>query len=364
MRAAFVSLLILGLLVFVLGRFSSHRASTAPRNARAVDRFECARCHEDVPGAAAIPLSRGCADCHRAIRAGDPDGIWARADVARWKTVVSHYVEVPSLNGVNRRLTREWFVTWVQNPHDLRHGLEDQMPKLPLTAEDAEQLATELGLTPAQREPEMFGDAVVGRQLYQDKACGACHTFETVAASPSAAPDLRHVVERFRRENLVAWLDDPKSLKSDTSMPDLLDEHQARHVAAYLLETAVSAPEQPAPFVAAVVDQPVGWDEVYRRVFSRTCIHCHSDGSETFARGDGGPGSTGGFGYAGKKLHFSDEDVAWSFRSRIVEHLEARQREWAGRPSDTLGMPLGLPPVSAQELALVRAWANQNVAAR
>ena len=44
-------------------------------------------------------------------------------------------------------------------------------------------------------------------------------------------------------------------------------------------------------------------DEVEARVFRRVCWHCHSD--PDFARGDGGPGNHGGFGFDARGIDLS-----------------------------------------------------------
>src|SRR5438093_1396154 len=48
---------------------------------------------------------------------------------------------------------------------------------------------------------------------------------------------------------------------------------------------------------------PVSWQEVDDRVFGKICVHCHQD--PTREAGDGGPGYSGGFGYAAAELDFS-----------------------------------------------------------
>jgi hypothetical protein len=45
---------------------------------------------------------------------------------------------------------------------------------------------------------------------------------------------------------------------------------------------------------------------------------------------------------------------------RLVAALVARQREDAGQVSDDVrGMPLGLPPLTAEQIQLVESWVEQ-----
>jgi hypothetical protein len=97
-----------------------------------------------------------------------------------------------------------------------------------------------------------------------------------------------------------------------------------------------------------------------------------------FARGDGGPGNSGGFGFAPRGLDVSSYSgiSAGSFdetgerRSifaelpdgtpRIIAHLLARHAERAGTIVDGIrGMPLGLPPLPLEEIQLVDTWIAQ-----
>lgn len=94
--------------------------------------------------------------------------------------------------------------------------------------------------------------------------------------------------------------------------------------------------------------------------------------------GDGGPGNTGGFGFADRSLNlasYSDVlsgslDDRGQRRSiflpladgtpRLLAVLLARQRELAGELAPGLrGMPLGLPALSAEQVQLVESWIAQ-----
>ena len=94
--------------------------------------------------------------------------------------------------------------------------------------------------------------------------------------------------------------------------------------------------------------------------------------------GDGGPGNTGGFGFAPRKLNLAsysgvagglldahgERQSAFAKTSdgtpRLVAAMMARYAEEAGKPSSEVrGMPLGLPPLPLEEIQLVESWIAQ-----
>jgi mono/diheme cytochrome c family protein len=338
-----------------------------------VDKFECQRCHLAMTDVRPMALDQSCTGCHLGIQNGVFDEFWPESTLDEWKKNIRHLTVIPSLNNVEKRIRRDWFVEFVQNPHDLRPRLEETMPRLNIGKEDAERLADELGLTnqnPDDTEFEEVGDIERGRALFGQLACLSCHDFGalkgeadtmTSGNGPKLAPDLRYARERLHRDSLVAWLDDPRSVKSDTLMPDLLTKAEAVDVAAFLMRTPVAPQKEvpPAVFLPPLKRQ-VGFEEVNSKVFARICLHCHGDTETTFADGDGGPGNTGGFGFAGKGVDFSTEELARTAAPRLARHLKARHSETRGViEPDVRGMPLGLPPLSLSDIQLIETWANQ-----
>ncbi len=87
-------------------------------------------------------------------------------------------------------------------------------------------------------------------------------------------------------------------------MPNFgLSVEEAADIAACVLDAPL-APESRTPFVRLpVLTRRVSFEETNRRVFSRTCQHCHTDPESS--GGDGGPGNTGGFGFAPRGVSFS-----------------------------------------------------------
>lgn len=197
---------------------------------------------------------------------------------------------------------------------------------------------------------------------------------ERARAQRGAGAGLHFTRERFRRQRLLTWLLDPKAVKADTRMPNFgLSADEAQDIASYIL----GAPLAPAPSAEftrlPVLARRVSFDEVNAKVFSRTCHHCHTDADA--AGGDGGPGNTGGFGFAPRGVSFSSHasilagylDAQGRRRSlfeplpdgtpRLVAALLARHSEakQAQNP-DVRGMPLGLPALPAEEIQLVETW--------
>lgn len=232
------------------------------------------------------------------------------------------------------------------------------------------------------------GDATRGKALYEEKACFSCHTFtgadvasiELTDGRPAVqrAPDLRHTRERFRPDRIVDWLVAPRHHRPVTMMPDHdFSVQQARDLAAFIYDVELAPVPPPAPVARRLplLDRPVAWNEVYAEVFGHTCIHCHGD--PAVEKADGGPGYAGGFGIQRRRLSFADYENALSGslddagrpRSifapledgtpRLLAHLLARQQEVAGEEAPVRGMPLGLPPLTPEQIQLVASWIAQ-----
>jgi mono/diheme cytochrome c family protein len=364
-------------------------SGVATRGLARIQELECSRCHHGT-GAPDPPEDKHCFDCHMDIDQGDvavPDGV-----LPQWQARVRPLRAAPSLAASGERYRRGWIERYLLDPRDLRPHLVPTMPRLPITPEDARDIATYLA---PDDEPPLdleSADPGRGRALLDAKGCGACHLFTgapPLSARPPApagdtplavalAPDLRSTRERLRADWLIAWLRDPSEVKPGTPMPTPdLDEGEARDVAAYLLTVPLDPPPQrPAAARLPVLERRVAYEEVSARVLKRTCWHCHAEPDS--AIGDAGPGSTGGFGFAPRRLNLASyEGVASGllnaegerasvFAPRqdgtplLVAALLARSEEEAGRPMHGVrGMPLGLPPLSPEDIQLVETWVSQ-----
>lgn len=356
--------------------------------------FQCNRCH-DGPYLRPAEREKHCVTCHQEILAGTfrIDG----KTLERWQANIKSLPDVPSLHAADRRLRQDFIAKYLQQPHDLRPGLIALMPRLSINEKQAQRMAA--WLVPDEAPPVRFPqDAETlrrGRQLLETQGCGTCHRFSGVDPLPASplpvplkadtvvrgirlAPDLRHSRDRLQTAWLVRWLRDPQSIKPDSPMPKVpLSEEQATAIAAYVMNAPLSA--VPAPIVPErlpLLSRRVSFREVNEQVFRRTCWHCHS--TPEFAMGDGGPGNTGGFGFAGRGLNLAtySDVLAGSLDEKgerrsifvpqadgasiLVGALRARQKELAGQiVPGVRGMPLGLPALTPEQIQLVESWIAQ-----
>lgn len=350
-----------------------------------ITKLECTRCHE-LPGVAAAPRDKHCVACHQQIHAGT---FVAEAPLlAKWQARITSLRYVPSLVGVDR-LRRDWVRAFLLQPHDLRPGLVAEMPRLAITAADADRLAAHL--VPEERPGTAAGDVARGEQLYRGLGCARCHRFTgarvddpvmhaagkqqaaPLDAAWALAPDLRHARSRVQPAQLAEWIVAPRG-----AMPKLgVGAADAGALAAFIANTPLEA-LAPRTTVKRLprLARAVTWDEVEAKVFRNVCWHCHA--VPDFARGDGGPGNSGGFGFPPRGLDVSSYtgisagslDDAGERRSvfaalddgtpRIIAHLLARHAEQAGQVVDGVrGMPLGLPALPLEEIQLVDTWIEQ-----
>ncbi len=203
------------------------------------------------------------------------------------------------------------------------------MPRLAMSRIDANDLAAYLApaVPTASEAPTDLrtADLGKGRQLLETKGCGACHAFSGVALIPSStppamnaaafarayqlAPDLRVTRRRMSASQLVAWLKDPASIKSDTAMPKVaLEADEVNNLAGYILNAELArTPTRAAVARLPILARKVTYKEVDERVFHRTCWHCHSE--PDYAIGDGGPGNSGGFGFLSGQESAADQGL-------------------------------------------------------
>lgn len=349
--------------------------------------YECVRCHE-VPSLPEPDPKQDCVGCHQRIEAGDMD---APPDVlTKWQEHLEHLQLTPDLGGA-RRFRRAWLEDFLLEPHDLRPGIEATMPRLDLDPERAKALAAFLS-PEAELEHRLGGDPGRGRQVFDARGCGSCHAFtglEVPLLRPAAesqtapvtrlAPDLRYARDRMRPDLIESWLRNPSSVHDGALMPNFgLDADEIEDVAAFIFRAPVRDPEagMPPPRLP-LLERPVAFAEVDEKVFKKTCWHCHSD-PDYAPMGDGGPGNTGGLGFPGRGLDLASYEAMASgskgddgkrrsiFRKlddgtpALVAHLYARHLEEAGEPVDGVrGMPLGLPPLSLEDIQLVESWIGQ-----
>lgn len=381
----------------------AHAPGDAERGKGLVRQFECNRCHiPDPDGGDHAGRDTSCAGCHEWILDGGhgkEGGLVNPTAVRGWQEHLQTMKHLPPLAAGHYR--REWVERFLVEPYDLRPNLPATMPRLKITKEQARDIAAHIG-KPAEAAVSDGGvadggggnllegaDLTRGEELFVEKGCGTCHVF-TAASPPTArlaagkdpppvialAPDLRHARDRFDVSTLVTWLMVPNSIKRYRSqMPKMpVTAEEARHLVAYVVFTDLAPPEvRSIPARLPPLGRRVGYDEVASKVLQKTCRHCHAEPDE--ALGEGGPGNTGGFGFAPRGLVLSEfEGVAAGSindqgerrsvfsktsdgTSLLVRALLARQAEEAGRPDpEVRGMPLGLPSLTPEQIQLVEAW--------
>ena len=295
-----------------------------PRVDDLIEKFQCNRCH-DVPNTEPAGRDKHCVRCHQQIHAGTFD---AKPDtLARWRDHIQSLRDVPSLIAATR-LQRAWVKEFLLRPHDVRPGSIAQMPRLAISDVEADRFAA--FLVPSESASVAFDPTLVaqGEQLYRRFACARCHRFtgasaddaklhaaakltdemrrrsrevETLAVAWTLAPDLRFARARLQPGSLAAWIEKPGG-----AMPAIagVGPAEARALAAFIATTPLAAVSKPvASQRLPVLARRVPWAEVSAKVFHDTCWHCHA--VPDFARGDGGPGNSGGFGFAPRGLDVS-----------------------------------------------------------
>ena len=379
-----------------------------PGIAGRVDHYQCNRCHEAQDKLTPAPRDKHCVHCHQAVFAGAFDDDYPPQKIARWKRRIKHLRDVPTLTDVDKRLRREWMIAYLLSPHDVRPKLDAQMPRFEMTREDAEAITTyfmgeangragaaasadDANETPSEAAPAR------GKLRMGELGCMSCHLFTGAPEVPASeipadiaglalaramklAPDLAHTRERMEPAVIEAWLLDPKSLKRDASMPKIaMSAQDAADITAFITTTPLTPPaQQPLPERLPLLERKVQWPEVEERVFKHICWHCHSDPAPV--QGDGGPGNTGGLGFAGKGLDLGTYEAVkrggvdaasgetfdvlsprpGSDMPRVVEHMWARHVEVRGGEIEGVrGMPLGLPPMSLKQIQLIESWIAQ-----
>ena len=390
----------------------------ARRGRKIVERSQCTRCH-DVSDAAGRhrgvrPAKRQlhCVGCHRWVletRWDDDLKDQRRAvypDWDRYLENVVHFTGLPDLGTLTRRVDPRFIRGFLDAACDLRPHLDESMIPVRLKPREKDAVVAYLAelnrgfvahlpATPPTAPPP--DRIAAGRALFSRLTCPTCHLFGDAkidakidpgfyaAMKPVAqhAPNLRFVRQRIPRPVLVRHIQDPQSVDPNARMPkqDVTPE-QAELLADFLL---FGDPGDTPPRVAArpevpLLSRPVSYDEVYGEVFGQICVHCHMNPRNN--HGEGGPGNTGGLGYAG--VHLDLETYAGARRGilrdgkrvsildpgpngeppLLLEALLRRYNETSADPAnpaalppgDRPGMPMSLPPLTKDQLSLIKTW--------
>lgn len=338
---------------------------------------DCAVCHV-VPEVADPGRLASCTGCHawvHTVAANPTSRTKAMQYFPKWEryeTNVRTYAAVPDLGAAFARLEPEWLASYLADPYDLRPGMPETMVRVGLDKTQIRSIAdwaatqqVKVAATPLPTATNL----VRGEQLFTEKACGTCHVFggrHTTGVVP-AAPDLRWARDRMSDDMIVAWIVNPADVSPSASMPSMgVSNADAIALRDYIV-LAEPGGKAPKPLAAAVpfVGTPT-WSEVESRVFGKICTHCHMDPAQN--EGRAGPGNAGGFGWAATGLELQTYESVAKNGPAILAAIQRRKLEEsrdhvaAGevpQPTDRPelpGMPLGLPTLPAEDIALVEAW--------
>jgi len=339
--------------------------------------------------------------------------------LARYQRNIVHLIKVPNLTNLGRRVRADYIASFLAEPYDQRPTLEESMIRHALTEADihavaryfaavatapdpyaADYKAPDLGKRPEQMRLDK------GKQLFLGKGCPACHTFgnldtgmprvalEGARATNSLAPNLRYAKERTRPDVIVAWIKNAPQITPGTLMPPSgLTQDEAELVRDFLFFGAADVHPAPPAYVPTppkILEREVTWEEAKARTLGKVCVHCHMNDYEK----DTGPGNKGGFGYHGNGLAMRTYEalvngavgpdgkrfsvlVAHNGESMppvLVAMLQRRVEEqrdhvvpfedterppYPAYPKAMLGMPMGLPSMTDEELSILATWIAQ-----
>jgi mono/diheme cytochrome c family protein len=366
-----------------------------------VEQSQCGRCHALPATVRATPRELSCAGCHAWVHATVADPTAAAIERRRYPlwdrymTRVASFLDVPDLTASGARLDPAFVVRYLRAPFKVRPSLAEGMIRTGFTEDEARAVSAWLASVTRPRLSALAQEAAAmapssqdqhvaeGRRLYQRLACRTCHAIGEQAALGGGppSPDLTFIRGRLRPDVAAAFIADPAAFGGETRMP----RYELTAVEAARLRDYLWSPrdDHAVPELAAalpLLKRPVRYAEVRARVLDRICIHCHMDARKNGA--EGGPGNTGGLGYRGVRLDLESwagiqrgavdargrrvsileggeaAPLVSRLRARYLEH--ARERAGAGVVAGGApGMPLGLPPLTAEQFQLVRSWVAQ-----
>ncbi len=345
---------------------------------------DCARCHV-VPEVAELPRTESCTTCHVWIRkvAANPDARAKAIEIfpkwERYERNVATYLQVPSLTAGFARLDPDWVRGWIADPHDVRPYLDEGMPRFEFSDDELSVLRHAVAAAnvevPATPAPDP-ANVEAGRQLFEDRGCVVCHALGAAQkpVTPLAtAPDLAHTRDRMSPDMTVAWIKNPQAISADATMPpSAVTDAEAILLRDYVYGADLASAEPPAVAADPVASaEPVTWAQVEERVIGKICIHCHMD--PDLNEGRAGPGNAGGFGWAATGIELQSVEGVIAVADKIPAVLLRRRHEarrdtvtQGQRPADLVrdprpGMPLGLPPIPDEDIALILGWIEQGM---
>ncbi len=111
----------------------------------------------------------------------------------------------------------------------------------------------------------------LGRDLVESRGCLNCHESGSASLDRRGRPDLSGVGGRLKPSWIYQWLLDPTAVRSDATMPALLDPQSAKDVAAFLSSLQITKP--PMREVGPSKQDADRGQDLYS---SLGCMACHS----------------------------------------------------------------------------------------
>lgn len=392
------------------------RAAALAAGSELLTRLDCVRCHtvDEVPPAG---RSAHCVSCHVFLEGLTPGerhyqtlaSRYGESVVQRYQRNIEHYVAVPDLTRIGDRMRIDAIARYLEDPHDLRPSMDETMVRVRIDEDEVATLAryfaavAERPYPPAPRPGSPRHDPALvaeGQRLFLSRGCTTCHTFGNLPTGRTAAqlrdiglparlaPNLRFVRDRMDEDVAVALVLEPNVVHPGTPMPDLgLTDDEARAIVAFLFEgdpRLEPIPAAPSDELPAILDRVVTYEEMKERVLGKVCVHCHMNDHER----DFGPGNLGGFGYPPAHLRLRTYESLVSGTGpdetrhpvlgvdgtmpELLDRMLRRRRELARdqipafhdhpippREPGPPGMPMGLPAMTDEELAILRTWIAQ-----
>ncbi len=337
---------------------------------------QCNRCHDitDLSGQhrGVEPMDKQahCVNCHVWILdSKDKPKVQAQMketfpDWQRYLVNIKHFLALPDLGTLTRRVKPQFIEAFLTAPFDLRPHLDESMLRVRMSAKErravvryfvelnhtampqaSEENEYEKGTIEAAQQA-FFGNGKVidqaandvlvsnsriehGKRAFIARGCPVCHVFGTIAWAPQAdaehyermktvaalAPDLRYVRKRITPNTLIAFLMNPQSVDplSRMNIPPM-PRGDAESIASFLIFANPDQPTQrsraqnddtvhtaPMPRpVIPLLKQRVTFRQLKKQVLGVTCVHCHMNKARN--NGRGGPGNVGGMGFSGVGL--------------------------------------------------------------
>ena len=185
---------------------------------------------------------------------------------------VRSHKDGPRLEGVAKRIQRDYFIDFVSKPHEVKPGttMPDLLSQLP--EGERREVAVALADYLWDGEVDLPLDAIdveavaAGKKLYHEVGCVACHDPEGEQLEGSSS--LVGLDKKFSVKSLTEFLDNPLVSRPSGRMPDMgLDHWEARDLANYLLR-GQKVDDVPKVEVKSKLD-----GEAYFR--SLGCAQCH-----------------------------------------------------------------------------------------